>query len=152
MAISEFNKPLRGCKALFAIAGAIAIAVYSLSPTVSAQETTTVTTTTCETVDLSPLGLAWQKKTAHQCVATVSPVSAGTGGKLLVVRVPHQLDGGETAECRARAESLSGDSFLERLRAAHGSNSTPAPCQPLSVVPPANSEVAPAIPPELRNH
>jgi tRNA A-37 threonylcarbamoyl transferase component Bud32 len=56
---------------------------------------------------------------------------------------------GACSECRARAESLAGDSFLERLRAAH---STPAPCQPLSAISPLKSEVTPTIAPELRNH
>ncbi len=59
------------------------------------------------------------------------------------------------AKCCREVAALSGDSFVDRLRAAHGHNSTPAPAQALTGVSrgvPAVPDAPPDLPPELRNH
>jgi serine/threonine protein kinase len=59
--------------------------------------------------------------------------------------------------CRQEVASQSGDDFLNRLRRAHGSSSTPAPAKALGDVsrapqPPASHAPVPNLPPELANN
>jgi serine/threonine protein kinase/formylglycine-generating enzyme required for sulfatase activity len=59
--------------------------------------------------------------------------------------------------CRQQVASLSGDSFLDRLRAAQGRSATPMPDKPAgelprkSLQPPATANI-PGLPPELASH
>jgi serine/threonine protein kinase len=57
----------------------------------------------------------------------------------------------DCSSCCQKAASLSGDSFLERLRAAHGRSGTPVPSKPLFGIAAAVSPT-PAVLPELRDH
>ncbi len=59
--------------------------------------------------------------------------------------------------CRREVASLSGDSFLERLRAAQGPGSTPMPDKPLGELPrqtiaTTGRPLIPDLPPELADH
>jgi hypothetical protein len=63
----------------------------------------------------------------------------------------------QCAACRERVAALSGDSFLDRMRAAAGRSVTPMPDKPVGALPPqtfltSGTPTIPDLPPELANH
>jgi serine/threonine protein kinase len=99
----------------------------------------------------------------HPSADALRALGAGTLDEPAAAAVLAHLE--ECPDCCRAAAGLSGDSFLQRLRAAHGRSSTPPPAKPLSgvagaVAPPTVGSVPTApvdsatltVPPELRNH
>jgi serine/threonine protein kinase len=100
---------------------------------------------------------------AHPSADALRALAAGTLDDATAASVLAHLD--ECPDCCRAAAAQSGDSLLQRLRAAHGRSSTPPPEKPLAgvagaVAPPTVGSATPAsadpanvtLPPELSGH
>jgi serine/threonine protein kinase len=93
----------------------------------------------------------------HPSVATLQAFGLGKLDDAAADEVQRHLEG--CPDCHGRVAALSGDSFLDKLRAAHGRSGTPAPAKSASGIAkslqPAGAPASlsiPDLPPELANN